>query len=161
MLNHSIYSKKITRKFILHEKKFPISISLHLRTSVKWNHLYISLKTLLSQLFSVVRSSRWSFRIEATAFPEISKTTLNTDKDKLLDNFASVVNPLKRTCGSICGRSASRFLLLGAQSRSAISAKFLPSLFPSSYFSRLLQLRAGARAELNPPGSLVLCRIPE
>lgn len=45
-----------------------------------------------------------------------------------------MVNPLKRTCGSISGRPASRFLLLGAQSRSAISAKFLPSPFPSSYF---------------------------
>jgi len=92
---------------------------------------------LLSQLFLAAWSLRWSSRIEAT--------TLNTDKNKLLDNFASVVNPLKRTCGSTRGR------FLARNRASAIFAKFLPSPFPSPYFPIVTQPWAGARPELNLP----------
>jgi len=91
----------IPRTIYIIAKKFPVSISLHLRTSAKWGLLHIG--NTATSAFSwwhdhhddlFVSRPRPSPRFRRRPW---TRTRISSS----LDNFASVVNPLKRTCGSI------------------------------------------------------------
>lgn len=119
-----------------------ISILPHLRTFRNEILVVSRLNTKeLSQLFPSARSSPIISRIEATVRAPIfrGRPWTRVTKDKLLDNFASVVNPLKQTCGSIShGRSSSQFLALGgAQYPKRVYPRSFASPFSSSYFTSL------------------------